>query len=209
MTADKRYVYGVIEAESLAFPVDGVAGADRVRSVEHRDLSAVVSDVEDLDVERSEENLRRHDDVLQDVMVRGDGRTVVPMQFGMVFEHERALENVLENGSRAFERALRETQGMVELGVKVVGPADGGADRGEVAASVTERLTSESEAVAENDAFSDRILVNRSFLVERDDRGAFDAAIDDVRAAHDAVTVQYTGPWPPYSFVDIQVGVEQ
>ena len=34
--------------------------------------------------------------------------------------------------------------------------------------------------------------------------------IDDVKEEYgEHVTVQYTGPWPPYNFVDIHIGAEQ
>jgi len=52
-------------------------------------------------------------------------------------------------------------------------------------------------------------VLNRSYLVEREDREAFDDAVARIRDAHEEVTVQYTGPWAPYNFVDIEIGVEQ
>jgi len=209
MSNTRRYVYGVIEAEPLELEVEGVEGADRVTTVQYRDHAAVVSDAESRDPERTDENVQAHNEVLRTVMDHGDGRTVVPMRFGMVFENDRALKNVLRNGRRAFERALREAEGTIELGVKVIAPADGGIDRSELTDAVEETLGPASERSIENEQFSDRLVVNRSYLVERSDREAFDRSIDELRAAHDDAKIQYTGPWPPYSFVDIQIGVEQ
>ena len=209
MSGDKRYVYGVIEAEPLDLEVDGVCGTTSVSTVEHQKHAAVVSDVDTLDPERTDDNVRAHDEVLRAVMTHGEGRTVVPMQFGMVFENDRALKNVLRSGRRAFTKALREVDGMIELGVKVVADEDAIVDADEIREAVEAELEPLSVRVSEGDRFSDRLVLNRSYLVERSDREAFDDAVDRIRRANEGVTVQYTGPWAPYNFVDIEIGVEQ
>lgn len=206
----RRYVYGIVRADSLELSVDAVGDADRVYTLEFGSLAVVVSDVDSREPEQSDENSRAHDAVLRAVLEHGEGRTVVPMQFGMVFEHDRAIENVLRSSRRAIEDALEEVDGMVELGVKLVTPADGLDDQDDqaVVADVVERLGVHAESAADGDLFSDRLLLNRSFLVPRENREAFGDAIDDVEADYPDLTVQYTGPWAPYSFVDIEVGVE-
>ncbi|PSQ09208.1 protein gvpF [Halobacteriales archaeon QS_5_70_15] len=209
MSGDKRYVYGVMESEPLDLEVDGVCGTTSVSTVEHRRHAAVVADVDTLDPERTEENVRAHDQVLREVMMHGEGRTVVPMQFGMVFENDRALKNVLRSGRRAFTKALREADGMIELGVKVVAGEDGAVDADAIREDVEAELDPLSVRVSDDDQFSDRLVLNRSYLVEREDREAFDDAVARIRDAHEEVTVQYTGPWAPYNFVDIEIGVEQ
>lgn len=208
MTGDRRYVYGVIEDESLDLDVDAVGDASTVTTVAHRKHAAVVSDIDTMEPEQSDENVKRHNEVLRAVMNHGDGRTVVPMRFGMVFKNDRALKNVLRNGRRAFTKALQETEGMVELGVKVVAPAEGSPDPEGIQETVDAELDPPSVEATEDERFSDRLLLNRSYLVERADRPAFDDAVDRVEDTHEDVTVQYTGPWPPYSFVDIEIGVE-
>lgn len=209
MGGEKRYVYGVIESEPVDVAVDGVGERNTVDTVAYRDHAAVVQDIDTMDPEQTEENLSAHDDVLRAVMTAGDGRAVVPMQFGMVFVNDRALKNVLRNGRRAFRKALSEVEGTVELGVKIIGPEDGSVDREAVRDTVETVLDPESEEVSAGEQFSDRLLVNRAYLVSRSNQEAFDEAIDRVEEAHDDVTVQYTGPWAPYNFVDIEIGVEQ
>jgi len=208
MSGDKRYVYGIVEADPLDIDAEGVAGATAFDAVEHRTIAAVVSDVDTLDPERSEANVEAHDEVLRAVMNDG-GRAVVPMQFGMVFENDAALTNVLRSGHRAFTSALADVADAEELGVKVVAPQGDGADAAEIRETVEAELDPLSVAVSEGDRFSDRLVLNRSYLVRRSDRDEFDEAIDRVQAAHDDVAIQYTGPFAPYSFVDIEIGVEQ
>jgi hypothetical protein len=202
------YVYGVLPESDLELAVEGVAGADRVYTVDYRSLSAVVSDIDTTDPERTDEAVTRHNEVLQTVLEDDGGRTVVPMQFGMAFKDARTLKGVLRGARRAFRKTLDEIDGTVELGLKLVADADAAVDGEAVRASVADRLEDIVVEASEDDRFSDRLVLNRSYLVDRGDRPAFDDAVDEIEAAHEGVTVQYTGPWPPYNFVDIRIGAE-
>lgn len=48
----------------------------------------------------------------------------------------------------------------------------------------------------------DPMVLNAAYLVDRCDEAAFRAAVAQVAAARPAGTVEITGPWPPYSFVE-------
>lgn len=76
-------------------------------------------------------------------------------------------------------------------------------------ADMIERLSEKSINETDNDLFTDRLLVNKSYLVDRDRRDEFDDIIDEIQAGNDDLTIQYTGPWPPYNFVDIRIGADQ
>lgn len=208
MSEHHLYTYGVVDDDDFELAIEGVDGGTPIRTVSYRSLTAVVSDIDTLEPERSDENVRRHDDVLREVIEAGDGRTVVPMQFGMVFKSGRTLKSVLRSGRRAFRKALFDVDGMVELGVKIV------VDEGEtldddVVDDIADRLAAAAERDVENDLFSDRLRMNRSYLVAYDDQEAFSSAVQDVRDDYDDLTVQYSGPWAPYNFVDIQIGAAQ
>jgi len=211
MTGDKLYAYGVIEADEEGVPVgvDGVGGATEFSTVEHRDLAAVVSPIDTTDPEATDEAVGTHDEVLREVMERDGGRGVVPMSFGMAFETERALQNVLRGARPAFRRALDEVGESVEMGLKILRDPGVSVDEDAVRETVEGRLEPLYEGSVENGLFSDRLVVNRSYLVDADRRGAFDEAVDDlVEELPDGLAVHYTGPWAPYSFVDINVGAE-
>ncbi|WP_435348185.1 GvpL/GvpF family gas vesicle protein [Haloarchaeobius sp. HRN-SO-5] len=208
MTSENVYVYGAIESEDLELHVSAVDGAEQVYTVTHGNVSAVASDVGTTDPDRTDENVQAHDEVLRTVLEHGDGRTVVPMQFGMVFADEGALKNVLRGAGPAFRRALDEVEGTVELGVKVVGE-EGTAVDAEAVEAAAEPLTDASVNHVENERFSDRLLLNRSYLVERERMDEFGDAVDELESALDGVLVQYTGPWAPYNFVDVHVGAER
>jgi len=206
MTGDHLYVYGIVADEELELDVEGVGGAERIYTVTTGGLSAVVSDIDTTDPERTTEAMEAHDRVLKAVL---EDRTVVPMSFGMAFKDERTLRNVLGGGKRAFRKALDEVEGTVELGVKLVGDADADLRRDPVREEARDRLEPIAVDVVGNDLFSDRLLVNDSYLVDRDDRVAFDEAVGALEQDLDGVVVQYTGPFAPYNFVDIHIGAEQ
>lgn len=207
--AQSLYLYGVVEQEELSLDVDGVAGADRVFTVDHRSLSGVVSEIDTLDPEETDENAQAHNDVVTRILEYDGGRTIIPMQFGMAFKNSRTLKNVLRRARPMSKGALRDVDGAVELGVKLVTEEDATVDRAAVRQAVTDRLEPLSEASTRDDNFSDRLIMNRSYLVDRDQQAAFDQAIDELEEEHEDVLFRYSGPWAPYNFVDIRIGRRQ
>lgn len=205
-----RYVYGVVSADDpVEFETEAVAGADAVYTVSHRRLGAVVSDIDTTDPEETDEDAQIHDEVLREIMEYDGGRTIVPMQFGMAFESERALKNVLRGARPAFRRAMNDIEGKVELGLKLVSEEGSEVDREAIEAAVEEAIEPLADQVVENDLFSDRLVFNRSYLVDEEDREAFDEAVGDFEEEHDELLVQYTGPFAPYSFVDVHIGAQR
>ena len=53
-----------------------------------------------------------------------------------------------------------------------------------------------------------KMMVNAAFLVRRAQKAAFDAAVKRLLARYRELTFNYTGPWPPYHFVDIHLKLE-
>ena len=203
------YTYGVIEQDTIEIDERGINGAEEIRTVEYRSLSAVVSEIDEMEPERTDENATAHDEVLRAILESDGGRTVVPMRFGMVFKNPNTLKNVLRNGRVAFRRSLNDLDGMVELGVKLVTKDDTDVDRPAVVEDVATRLREAADTEAGNDLYSDRLVFNRSYLVDRDEQGAFDETVSEIRDAYgEALHVQYTGPWAPYNFVDIEISSE-
>lgn len=209
MEGSPLYVYGVIEREDLAFETTGVAGADRVYTVDQSDVSAVVSDIDTVEPDQSDENVRAHNDVLQETLEHGGGRTVVPMQFGMAFKDEATLTNLLKGAKATFTRALDEVEGKVELGLKVITGDGADVDAMEIQQEAAERFDPIAAATERGGQFSDRLVLNRSYLIERADQEAFNEAVGQFEEDYPDLLVQYTGPWPPYNFVDIQIGAKQ
>ena len=203
-----RYVYGIVDGDTVEFEADAVAGADRVYTISHRRLGAVISDIDTTDPEETDEDAQRHDDVLREIMDYDGGTTVVPMQFGMAFEGDRELKNVLRGARPAFRRAMSDIEGRFELGLKLVREDDATVDRETIEDGVADRLEPIAAQSVANDLFSDRLVLNRSYLVDRDEREAFDDAVADFEDDRDDLMVKYTGPFAPYSFVDVKIGAQ-
>lgn len=207
--SNNLYTYGIVEQEDVKLDVTGVAGASDVHTVDYGSLSAVVSDIDTTEPERTDEAVTRHNDVLQRVLEYDGGRTVVPMSFGMAFKSARTLKGVLRGAQRALRSTLNDIDGTVELGVKVISAGGSGEMDQPAQADMIERLSEKSINETDNDLFTDRLLLNKSYLVDRDRRDEFDDIIDEIQAGNDDLTIQYTGPWPPYNFVDIRIGADQ
>lgn len=74
---------------------------------------------------------------------------------------------------------------------------------------IFDRLRDVSVAARANKPIGDRMILNAAFLVTRDTEEAFDGRVKELGAAHDKLTFKYTGPWPPYNFVNIRLKLER
>jgi hypothetical protein len=72
-----------------------------------------------------------------------------------------------------------------------------------------QRLRSVSVASRVNKAIGDKMIMNAAFLVQRDQEQAFDRRIKEIASHFDKLTFKYTGPWPPYNFVNIRLKLER
>ena len=71
------------------------------------------------------------------------------------------------------------------------------------------RLRDVSVASRVNRAIGDKMIMNAAFLVQREQESAFDRRIKDIASVYDKLTFKYTGPWPPYNFVNIRLKLER
>ncbi len=65
-----------------------------------------------------------------------------------------------------------------------------------------------SVASRSNKPIGDKMILNAAFLVSRDKEAAFDARLKATASRYPNVTFRYTGPWPPYNFVNIRLKLE-
>jgi hypothetical protein len=76
-------------------------------------------------------------------------------------------------------------------------------------AEFLQRLRDVSVASRINRAIGDKMIMNAAFLVQRDQEPAFDKRIKEIASRFDKLTFKYTGPWPPYNFVNIRLKLER
>ena len=76
-------------------------------------------------------------------------------------------------------------------------------------ADIFEQLRHVSVASRANKPIGDKMIMNAAFLVARSQEGAFDAKVKKVGSQYENMTFKYTGPWPPYNFVNIRLKLER
>ncbi|MBI3329474.1 MAG: GvpL/GvpF family gas vesicle protein [Nitrospinae bacterium] len=108
----------------------------------------------------------------------------------------RALQ--IEEGGRAgFGTAL-------EVGRMLYGAAE--ACRNGFVVAVHAQLSPVAEDFTDGLCPGEAMILNRSYLVERDQEPLFDAAMNRLGEAYEGdLTFRYIGPLPPYSFVDLKL----
>jgi hypothetical protein len=74
---------------------------------------------------------------------------------------------------------------------------------------IFQSLRDVSVASRSNKPIGDRMIMNAAFLVSRDAEAAFDYRVKDIGQRYDKLTFKYTGPWPPYNFVNIRLKLER
>ncbi|MCO5165689.1 MAG: GvpL/GvpF family gas vesicle protein [Planctomycetes bacterium] len=74
---------------------------------------------------------------------------------------------------------------------------------------IANHLRDVSVASRSNKVIGDRMIMNFAFLVPREQEAAFDAKVKEIGARLDHLTFKYTGPWPPYNFVNIRLKLER
>jgi len=245
-----KYVYCIIRsAAEREFGDIGIGGSQRVYTVQHNDLAAVVSDTPIVIYDPTRENVLAHEFVNETVMKE---HTVIPMSFGTVFRSEEDVTELLRSTYQAFSEVLDKMQDKIEFGVKVLWDRDKVVatleqDNEEIrrlkdeisrhtssstyfarmqlgrlveasleetgnryVADIHESLKSVAVASRSNKPIGDRMILNAAFLVNRAQEGAFDERVKEIsRKYEDILTFKYSGPWPPYNFVNIKLKLER
>ena len=76
-------------------------------------------------------------------------------------------------------------------------------------ADILDQLRDVSVASRVNKPIGDKMIMNAAFLIARDQETAFDAKVKSIASRFDKLTFKYTGPWPPYNFVNIRLKLER
>ncbi len=250
-SGEGKYVYCVIESdrEEEFGPIGIGEESNRVYTVHHGDLAAVISDTPIKIYDPTRENVLAHELVNETVM---KDYTVIPMSFGTIFRTEQDIVELLRSTERAFVDVMAKIRGKIELGLKVlwdreqvVGQLE--AENEEIGklrqqiesdtqhstyfarvqlgrlienaledraagyvTDIYESLKPVAVASRSNKPIGERMIMNAAFLVERQQQREFDQAVKALSRRHEAVlSFKYTGPWPPYNFVNIKLKLER
>jgi hypothetical protein len=77
-------------------------------------------------------------------------------------------------------------------------------------ADIHDALKPAAVASRSNKPIGDRMILNAAFLVDRAQEQAFDERVKEAsRRYEDVLSFKYSGPWPPYNFVNIKLKLEK
>ncbi len=202
-----KYVYCVIpySSERKSFGSLGF-DAGEVYTLDYRDLAPVVSDVVYRDYAVNEAEVGVHRSVVEQIMLE---YSVIPVAYGMAFKSRKLLQIAMSAGYKAMQKAQQVVDGKVELGIKVFIPKEQvlmeSARREECSSDFLQSLLAISSDWKKLKLFSDRLLLNAAFLVDKSSVDEFSEQVGMLTEKYDMLKVQYSGPWPAYNFVDIHI----
>jgi hypothetical protein len=203
--SDGLYVYCIIKSDGGKKSFGNLGfGEGEVYTIEYRDFAPVVSTAPVKKYEVNEEEVGIHKNIVERVMKE---HSVIPVAYGMVFKNKKLIAVAMSAGYKAIRKAMQAIENKVELGVKVIQPKDAELDgkTGQCRQDFLERLKMIASDSKELKLFSERLVLNASFLVARDKIDEFSSEVESLRNKYDCLKTQYSGPWPPYNFVDIHV----
>jgi hypothetical protein len=204
-----KYFYcAITSSEEKRFGKIGMENSE-VYTIPHRDIAAVVSDSPMMDYELSEDNARKHEEVIRQVMHE---YSVLPTEFGTVIKNKIILKRLLKKAYEPTKKGLRLVANMAELGVKAVQSEKNvfvdAQKRKEYMQGILESLKAASEQTVVGDLFSPRLILNASFLVNKDRVNAFSDEVEKLQFKYPTLKFLYSGPWAPHNFVYIKIGAD-
>ena len=194
------YVYGITNNKNIELGVKGLKNSP-IKKINFKDISALTSKYPTLKPVLKEDEAMQHAAILKKI---AEKTTIIPTSFGTVFKDQEILEIVLSKSYQAVKQTLALIDGKIELGLKVVKNELDNVNNG-VAMEILQSLEKLSVKNVKGDNFSDRLLLNHSFLVEKNIFSKFSNKIAELEGKHKDLKFIYTGPWPPYSFVNIKI----
>lgn len=196
------YVYGIINRGSFKLNIKGLRGQP-IQKIDLGDISALVSFYPNLYPIVEENEAMQYAEILNKLALK---TTIIPMAFGTVFKEREILETILSKTYPSIKKTLDLIKGKIELGVKVVkkGSEDVSVEINQKILEELNKLCAESRS---GDKFSDRLVLNQSFLVNKNKFSPFSNKIAELEQKYPDLKFMYTGPWPAYSFVSINIKV--
>ena len=140
------------------------------------------------------------------------------IEFGLkvLWDREKVIAR-LEQTDEEIRRLKEEITGnaqsstyfaRMQLGRLVEAALEGSANS--YVSDIHESLKPVAVASRSNKPIGDRMIMNAAYLVERTREQEFDDAVKALsRKYEDMLSFKYTGPWPPYNFVNIKLRLER
>jgi hypothetical protein len=201
-------VYGVVLHESNGHHRPSLP--DGVQTITIRELSAIVEEGDYSARDVGPQDVARHLEVNGALF---DSDSILPTPVGTVFRSPEVLQRWMELHYVALSDALAWVDNRSAARVHITrsdgreGDKETGSDLAAVAAEVTRTLRRHAVASVplRNEEITG-IVLSAAYLIERELYHEFTNAVADVRRRYDSLSIDLTGPWPPYDFVRMQFG---
>jgi hypothetical protein len=158
------------------------------------------------------ELLRSAYDAFKDVLVKMQGK----LEFGLkvLWEPELIIDDIekQDENLRLLRQEIQSQRGSTYFARMQYGRLVDSLlqERSEeLANEIMVSLADVSVASRANKPIGEKMILNAAFLVARDREEEFDAKVKEVAARYDHLSFKYTGPWPPYNFVNIRLKLER
>ncbi|MGA7616511.1 MAG: GvpL/GvpF family gas vesicle protein [Thermoanaerobaculia bacterium] len=150
-------------------------------------------------------------DALVEVLEKMEGK----IEFGLKVNWNRDLvireienENDEIQRLKADQNASQSYFARMQLGRLVETALQEKSDR--YVTEIYETLRGAAIASRSNKPIGEKMILNAAFLVDRDKTRLFDEQVSEIaRKYENRLTFLYTGPWPPYNFVNIRLRLER
>jgi hypothetical protein len=158
------------------------------------------------------ELLKSAHDAFSDVLVKMQGK----FEFGLkvLWDRDHAIREIEEEDEdiRRLKTEISSQKGStyfarMQYGRLIDAALQARSER--YVAEVFAWLRDVSVASRSNKPIGDKMIMNAGFLVSRDKEAAFDSKVKAIGLRFDKLTFKYTGPWPPYNFVNIRLKLER
>ncbi len=154
------------------------------------------------------------EDALRDVLDKMEHK--VEMGLKVLWDQEKvtdALEEQNEEVGRLREQVSSTDEGSTYFArVQLARILEKGLEEmaEEFVGDIFETLEPVAVASRTNKPVGEQMILNAAFLIERDRRDEFDRAVAELGERYDELlSFTYTGPWPPYNFVNIKLRLER
>jgi hypothetical protein len=158
------------------------------------------------------ELLRSAYDAFKDVLVKMQGK----LEFGLkvLWEPDRIIEEIEkhEENLRLLRQEIQSQRGSTYFARMQYGRLVDSLlqERSEkLANEIMIDIGDVSVASRVNKPIGEKMILNAAFLVARQREDAFDLRLKDVASRYEHLSFKYTGPWPPYNFVNIRLKLER
>lgn len=227
----KLYAYCLTQGiDSLPAPENGINGA-AVRLLKVEAFCLLVSNFDGDTVQVNRHNALAHAAVVRSVL---DQTTPLPFRFGTLVT-EQQLASYVTSRRAALQAKLELVRGCVEMSVKIIwdrewteepraeetskpGTAFLAEKRREIISSEARAAEAKRIAVWLEDRlgdavrekslqtdFTSKLLVTAAHLVERSSLDRYKAALKSAQLERPELHFLASGPWPPYSFANIDL----